>query len=190
MLKDQFNYNTLKVSLKRLVEKGKLMRYAKGVYYYSAPDSSGSVNIKDVVSALYLYKGGKTIGYLSGQSFAKELKLSLDVAELTVVTNEEASRKRRITIASHSLVLRAPRVLINDDNVKVLQLLDLMTDCEDLCTADGATFQNAIDHYLDDNDIIIQDIFPYLKHYPAKTSQNLLHFFLKPSEKSGCSKLL
>jgi len=164
---------TLRQNLKRLTDRKQLERYEDGIYYIPKPNSLlkvNSINVNKVINKKYLSNNNKTIGYRSGISFANELALTTQTAAtLELVTNRETNWKRPVKLRNFNLILRKPRVKINDTNYKLLQLLDLLTNIEKFSEKPlNNTFQKIL-NYAKDIKLDSAEVESILSQYPAKT---------------------
>src|SRR5690625_2821532 len=96
------NPNTLRQSLKRAVDQGKLCRYKykDGIYFIPNPNSvlkRNTISFNKVISKEYLFRNGKRIGYVTGLSFANQLQLTTQhPAKIEIVTQNETTAKREV----------------------------------------------------------------------------------------------
>lgn len=125
-------------NIKRLTDDGKLLRVKNGIYYVPKKNSvlkSPKPNIDKVVKRKYIQTfTDEIVGYISGINFANLLGLTTQTASIsTIVTNETASNsKTRIEIGRKSIIIKKPKVKITNENYKMLQVLDLLTEYERL----------------------------------------------------------
>lgn len=181
-LKEQLNekipYNTLKSYIKRLVDSKKLCKYDNGIYFYKDETSIFSyqtISIIDVISELYLKENDKMIGFTMGLTFANELGLTTQVPNtIEIMTNNESSKKRDITLGGFPIILRKSRLEINSENERILQLLELLTNYDKICEVDVNVFIKTVKKYMDDNKISTSDLLKYVKYFPNKTAKNII----------------
>src|SRR5699024_6220114 len=102
--------STLRMRLKRLVDNGKLKRYAPGIYFIPKSNTllkNQSMSIDKVIRKKYLLDGESAIGYQTGIAFANKLNLTSQTSGvIEVVTNKETNRKRPTTINNWRIILR------------------------------------------------------------------------------------
>lgn len=175
------NPNTLRQSLKRAVDQGKLCRYEykKGIYFIPNPNSlfkQQTINFNKVISKAYLFNKRQRIGYITGLSFANQLQLTTqNPVNIEIVTQNEATLKRDIDYTIRTVTLRKPRVKeINERNFKILQVFDLLNNFEKMSTEPIETAIDKIRSYLDDIHINREELNYYLKSYPQKTQIKVL----------------
>lgn len=166
---------TLRQNLKRLIDKKQLERYDSGIYYIPKPNSllkKKSLSFNKVINKKYLSEQDKTIGYQSGIAFANYLRLTTQTAGvLELVTNKETNRKRMVQLKSRSLILRKPRVEITEENYKLLQVLDLITNYERVSEKPLEKTFNQILDYVKRITISKNELNKILDCYPIKTAK-------------------
>ncbi|MEE8807867.1 MAG: DUF6088 family protein [Lactimicrobium sp.] len=169
--------NMIRQHLKRLTDEKEISRYDNGVYYI--PKTS-ILNFKvvppihEVIKKKYLIEGTNTIGYLSGLDFANMIHLTTQVPnEPEVVTNKASRIVRETKIRGYYVLLRKPRTIINDDNYRVLQFLDLMNEIDKISELEGSDMQKAIKDYMQIAGISFTDLEKYLFLYPDRIYKNM-----------------
>ncbi len=126
---------TIRSLFKRFKESGQLEQINKGVYALPNKESilgESTVYVSDVIEKKYIYNNsGKRIGYESGINFANQLGLTSQTASVsTIYSNQVSNKKRETKLKNNRLIVSAPRVTVNDENYKLLQILDLLNNFE------------------------------------------------------------
>jgi hypothetical protein len=126
---------TIREMMRRLVGEKKVIKIKNGLYFLPNPErvlQSYAVNVMNIIDSVYLKnQDNEFIGYRSGINFANLLGLTSQTASVEVIySNNVSTRKREIKIQNNRLMINAPRVKITNQNYKLLQLLDLLTDFE------------------------------------------------------------
>ena len=86
-----------------------------------------------VARCKYINRRGKTEGYYTGYTFANQVGMTLQVpVVIEIVSNEASATVRDIKIKEQRIRLRKPKTVVNDDNAKVLQFLDLLCEIDRL----------------------------------------------------------
>lgn len=168
--------SALRTKLKRLVDNGRLERYSNGIYFIPKPNSllkKMSLPIKKVIRKKYLYAGNKPVGYETGIAFANRLNLTTQTAGvIDVVTNIETNRKRTANINNWRIILRKPRAPIEKENIKVLQVLDLLSNFEQISEKSLEDSSDIVKNYLRDVKIDEKELNEILKNYSKNTIIN------------------
>ncbi len=126
---------TIREMMRRLVGERKVIKIKNGLYFLPNPErvlQSYAVNVMNIIDSVYLKnQDNEFVGYRSGINFANQLGLTSQTASVEVIySNNVSTRKREIKIQNNRLMINAPRVKITNQNYKLLQLLDLLTDFE------------------------------------------------------------
>lgn len=167
----------LRQAMSKLVEKGQLRRFDKGIYYI--PDtsifSSGALLSSDkVIERRYLSDKGQRYGYISGQNFANQFGLTTQVPmSCTVVSNRATTKERRIRLGQQEIILRQPRCTITKQNFLVLQILDLLADVDRYLEIEQAEARQRFKDYLRRAAMSFSSMEQYLGYYPVKIFKNM-----------------
>ncbi len=163
--------------VKRLTDDGKLKRYDTGIYYIPKKtifnvDSSPSRDL--VIEKKFLKDEQGSIGYVSGVLFANQLGLTTQVPAVYEVVSNKASRAyRKVSIGNANVVLRKPRVSVNEKNYKVLQLLDLVMDIDFVSEIKGKDLKEKLLVYIKKANVAISMLREYTSYYPERIYKNL-----------------
>ena len=126
--------------IKTLEDAGKIVRYEKGIYYIPKKtrfSSSAGPTPETVARYKYISRGGRTDGYYSGSTFANIIGLSLQVPmKKEIVSNNIAAIVREVLIGKQAFIVRKTNVPISEENVKVLQLLELLKNLDSYLDSD------------------------------------------------------
>lgn len=170
--------DALRQSVKRMVDNEKICRYKDGIYFIPNPKSilkTRTLSVNKIINKKYLYNQSQRIGYTTGLTFANLLKLTTqNPGMIEIVTAAEKSAIRIVNFNKRKVALRKSRVEINNDNYKLLQVLDLLTNFDRLSTKPISIASKNILEYLSDVKITKDQLNKYLRNYPTKTSKNLI----------------
>lgn len=175
---DFLSSEALRQAMKRMVDKGEICRFKSGIYFIPNPNSvlkTKTLSVNKIINKKYLYNNEQRIGYLTGLSFANSLKLTTqNPGVIEVVTAAEKAAIRIVNYNKRKVALRKPRVEINNDNYKVLQVLDLLTNFDKLSVQPIKTATENILNYLSDVKVTKDQLNQYLNKYPTKTYKNFI----------------
>lgn len=167
----------LRQTMSKLVEKGELRRFDKGIYYI--PDTSifpsgAFLSTDKVIECRYLSDKGQRCGYISGQNFANQLGLTTQVPmSCTVVSNKATTKERRIRLGQQEIILRQPRCTVTKQNFLVLQILDLLVDVDRYSEIGQAEASQRFRDYLGRAALGFSSMEQYLSYYPVKIFKNM-----------------
>lgn len=164
---------TLRQRMSRLVLKGQVVRIIQGVYFIPKKKPLFGLPVLDVnkvVHRKYLRSQNQVTGYNAGVNFANYLGLTSQTASVpTIVTNKASRDSRSVKIYNNRVIIRKPRVTVNEKNYKILQVLDLLNNYELLSEKPLDIAKNRILSYLGDVTINENEMKGYLNEYPGKT---------------------
>ena len=174
---DGMTQNNIRQQIMNYATNGKLKRYDTGIYYIpkdSIFKTAASLSQNSVIEKKYLYSGTERCGYISGQNFANRIGITTQVpASCEVVTNKASKDYREATLASEKIIIRKPRVMIDESNYKSLQFLDLLKDIDLYSELEGKELNNKIKTYMEKSGLQFQQLEQYLSLYPDKIFRNM-----------------
>lgn len=157
---------------KMLTDNGKLKRFENGIYYIPKKSKlGGDVRIPPevIVEKKYVSRNNQILGYYSGYTFANQIGVSTQVPFIQeIVTNEMGNPIKRLDYDGRAFVLRKSRAQITQENVKVLQLLDLLKDIDMYAEIKGEEIQECLTNYINSNNISKEIVDMYLPLFPDK----------------------
>ena len=116
----------------------------------------------------------KRCGYIGGVAFANQLGLTTQVPmTYEVVTNKATKDYRETKLANSRIILRKPRVTIDENNYRILQFLDLIKDIDYYSEVSGEELQKRLIAYMTGCAMMFSDLEPYLQYYPDRIYKNL-----------------
>lgn len=168
---------SIRQQIMKMAESGKLKRYDTGIYFIpkkSIFKSGTQLSMNRVIEKKYLKDNEERCGYITGVAFANQLGLTTQVAmACEVVTNKTSKDYRETTLAKSRVVIRKPKVTIDEENYKLLQFLDLMKDIDYYAEVSGDELQKRLVAYMKLSSIVFSDLEPYLQYYPDKIYKNM-----------------
>lgn len=161
--------------IKTMLDKNQLKRFSTGVYYIPRKTLMGEslLNPQKVITKKYIRNGADTFGYVSGTALLNKLGLTAQVPNLiTVVTNNESSRGRKVMIGSQPVYIMRPYTEITNENYTALQLLEAvkLVDINDL----DKTEKGNLEKYINDNSITLPMVSKYCTFFPDYVSKRVL----------------
>ncbi len=168
---------SVRQSLKRLTEQGKIRRFDSGIYFVpkkSAFPWGTTLPVDVVVRKKYTEERGRRCGYFSGLLFANQLGLTTQVpTAYEVYTNKATTALRKIKLGGQRIIIRRPCVLVDDDNADVLQFLDLMKEVCEISELKGPELTDRLLQYVKANGFNLKTIKQYLPFYPDRIYRNM-----------------
>ena len=162
---------SIREMMRRLVGEKKVIKIKNGLYFLPNPErvlQSYGFNVMNIIDSVYLKnQDNEFIGYRSGINFANLLGLTSQTASVEVIySNNVSTRKREIKIQNNRLMINAPRVKITNQNYKLLQLLDLLTDFEKVSEYELDQVQSKLLAYINAIQISSKELNRIVEAYP------------------------
>ena len=167
--------DNLRQSLSRLIARGELIRFQRGIYYIptETPFGKSRLNVERVIEKKYIQTERETQGFYAGLWLENLIGLSLQVpGVMDIVTNVEKSRCREIVFGGQRLRLRRPRIPITTANAAVLQFLELMNRLE------PRQFESEqlakLNRFAMSQNMTNEQINEFIDFFPSKASKNMI----------------
>ena len=174
---NNMSQNSIRQQVMNYASDGKLKRYDTGIYYIPEKTifkSSGTLSQNTVIELKYLVEGSERCGYISGLNFANRLGITTQVpASCEVVTNKASKDYREATLASEKIIIRKPRVTVNESNYKYLQFLDLLKDIDLYSELEESLLKDRLNMYIKKTGIKFSQLEQFLSLYPDKLFRNM-----------------
>ncbi|AOM82205.1 DUF6088 family protein [Salisediminibacterium beveridgei] len=169
----EMNPNTVRQYFKRLADEGKIEKVQNGLYFIPKKQplfGSPVLNVDRIIQRKFLKNQNKVTGYITGTNFTNQLGLTSQTAAVTtVVTNNTSSIKREVTFYKNKVIIKKPRVLITNENYRLLQVLDLLNDYDRFSEKSLEEGLSSIKRYLNGITIGEEELKSYMHAYPVKT---------------------
>jgi len=131
--KNENSGDALRKSLSRMVKRGEIRRFQKGIYYIPEKTIFGesTLNPADVIRRKYLGDEKNPCGVLTGMTLLNKWGLTTQVPNvIEISTNNETNRKRQVQIGSQAVILRRSRIPITNENVKLIEFLEALSSID------------------------------------------------------------
>lgn len=162
-------------AIKTMVDSKQIKRFSKGVYYISRKTIFGEsvLNPRKVIAKKYIQNSQEIYGYLGGTSLLNSLGLTTQVPNvITVISNNESTRGRKIEIGNQTVYLSKPPTTITKSNFKTLQFCELIR-LIDFDKLDNIEIKN-LENYIDENNISLSSVSKYCVAFPDSVSRKIL----------------
>ena len=164
--------DSLRHQIARLLKDKKILKYTNGTFYIPKKSLLGLspvLSTESVAVSKYIKHRERIIGFYSGQTFANQIGISLQVPVVKeIITNESSAILRTVQFNKRSFQIRKPKVPINNDNYKVLQLLSLLENYDKYIDHEVTDADEKIRDYARENGITRDDLYQYAGYYNSK----------------------
>lgn len=154
-----------------------LVQFDKGVYYIPSQTFWGkksTITVDDVIEKKYLKNDGDVYGIYGGLKLLNRFSVTTQMpAVVEIITNNETTRYREITMRERKFILKKSRFLITKDNYAIYTILQLFNDYSQEDIFDD-NLKNKIFDYIQEKNISIQQVIDLSNQFPARVSKRLL----------------
>lgn len=167
--------NNLRVQMWNLVESGKLYRYEPGIYYLPLtkyPELATRPLPRNIIdNCKYVSRRGNVFGYELGFGFANTLGLTLQVPWKRDIRTNATTAISKDTGGMY--VVKRSRVKINNENWRLLQLLDFLGNLYVYSDISKVETCDVIRKYITNNKFKWVDVVKYIEVFPDKVFRGL-----------------
>ena len=124
-------FNNIRAILNRMNKEGIIERAYRGIYYIPNENIFGKMLLgnRQIIKYKYIMdKNGNIKGYFTGAKLFNEVKLTTQVPNVIDIATNECKNNSKYKNKNLNVIIRKPRIEVNNDNYKYLQLFDLIED--------------------------------------------------------------
>lgn len=158
-------FNNVKEVLNRLNKEGVIKTAYKGTYYIPKTNIFGEMPLANSKIIQYKYlvdKFGNVKGYITGANLFNNLGLTTQVPNIIDIVTNECKNNNKYTNKYLNVTIRKPKIKINNENCKYLQLIDLI-DNKDNIYVEVDNVDEIIYNFIQDNDLDFEKILKYAR---------------------------
>lgn len=162
--------------LKKAEKNGELVRFSRGVYCIPKKTFFGYSTLSSgmVANDRYIRNNETVCGLYSGLTLLNQFAISTQVPNVVeIVTNNETTRKRTVTIDGVKFIIRKSRFEITKDNYFYYTILQLFLELG-INPSLSDFSKKKIKEYLVSNNIDQNRLIKYAMFFPAQVVKNLL----------------
>lgn len=163
-IQDNFEnkFKTIYVYINRLVKENKLSQFIKGIYYKPKQGTFGNkpLNINKVIEKKYICDNNGMKGYFAGAYLFNKIGLTTQIPKEIIIVTNECPNGNDYYNKNLNVTIRRPKITINEENYKYLQLLDILTN-KDHINIEVEDEKDIIFNYIKENNLDIEKIFEY-----------------------------
>lgn len=156
-------YNNVKAILNRLNKENIIKTAYKGIYYIPKANLFGEMLLgnNEIVKYKYLMdKKGNIKGYITGALLFNQAHLTTQVPNVIDIATNECKNYNKYFNKDLNVIIRQPKIKVNNENYKYLQLFDLIENKDNI----GIEVENAdelIYEFIKENDLDFEKIIKY-----------------------------
>ena len=156
-------FNNVKAILNRMNKEGILQTAYKGIYYIPKENIFGKMLLgnRQIIQYKYLMdKSGNIKGYITGAKLFNDAHLTTQVPNVIDIATNECKNFNKYENKNLNVILRKPKITINNENHKYLQLFDLIEN-KDNIDIEVLNQDEIIYHFITDNNLNFEKIIKY-----------------------------
>ena len=157
-------------AMSRLVGRGQIRRFSKGVFYRPKQGILGEILPSDSEKIrLSLYEGEVRIGYVTGLSLYNRMGLTTQIPKTVTIATGKARQKKKLGNINIKLIpSKAP---VNEQNREYLEVLDALTDIKNIPDSQPYEILNLLSQKIECLDERSLNVLVQLakKYYPPAT---------------------
>lgn len=147
MSKEQF-----RKILSNLYRENEICRAEQGVYYFTYHNrfltEPSKLSDEKIMYTKFIKSGDLVYGYKTGISFANSIHLTTQVPKTIEITTEKISKNKTEKLSTTYKIYKS-RTEVNNNNVKLLQILDLIVDYDNQIEVSDTEVRDVIENYLE-----------------------------------------
>lgn len=160
--------NNLRQQIKHLTDAGYLLNYTTGIYCFKY-EGETNIDTKKVIESKYIYRNNKRFGYYSGLTFLNQISISNQVPiTKEIVSNNSQAIVKNIVIDNNKLIIRKPRVAIDNANAFILPYLEALTNLDNYDDNDVKTSNILLKRYATLHNITKEKANKYIYKFPTR----------------------
>ena len=167
----------LKLEMKRLVDKGLVSRYLKGVYYLpykTILGTEGKVLLEDYIKRRYLYNNSATMGFYSGLRLVNKYGFTTQNSAIyEFYTNKATTKQRTLIVDERKIIIYKPFVAITKNNINELEFLELMRVLYKYAEINEKGIKKELNKYIQEKNIDFNKVKKLISYYPSIVYKNL-----------------
>lgn len=165
------------VIMNRLNNEKKIKTFYKGIYYKPQKNIFGEMPLdKDkVIRKKYLEdKKGNIKGYISGAKLFNKLGLTTQVPNITEIVTNEATGINKYNNKKLNVIIKAPKVKLNNQNYLYLQLIEIIANKEKI-NIESKKYYEIIMKFIKENNLDFEKIIKYSRETKNKKVMDVLY---------------
>lgn len=157
-------FKNINVLLNRLTKKKEIYLYSRGIYYKPTIGVFGvrGLNTDKVICKKYIEDNGNIKGYFSGAILFNALGLTTQVPRCKMIVTNECNIDGIYNDKKLCVLIKKPKIIIDNDNYVYLQLLDLLANKEQI-NIEVDNEKEIIYNFIKNNKLEFNKIFMYAK---------------------------
>ena len=166
-------FNNVKAILNRMNKEGIIETAYKGIYYIPVENIFGKMLLgnRQIIQYKYIMdKKGNIKGYITGAKLFNNIHLTTQVPNIIDIATNECKNFNKYENKNLNVIIRKPKIEVNNNNYKYLQLFDLIEN-KDNIDIEVENSDEIIYNFIAENELdfekIIKRQLPFMKRTAA-----------------------
>lgn len=164
------NLKNINVIINRMCKKDKLKQFYKGIYYKPVKNIFGEMPLdknKVIIKKYIKDENGNIKGYITGAKLFNQLGLTTQVSNITNIVTNECKNNNEYKNERLGVIIKKPKIKIDNDNYKYLQLLDIINNKEQI-NIEVNNEDEIIYNFIEKNKLDFEKIIKYARETKSK----------------------
>ena len=160
--------NNLRQQIKHLTDAGYLLNYTTGIYCFKY-EGEPNIDTTKIIESKYIYRNNNHFGYYSGLTFLNRIGISNQVPNTKeIVSNNSQAIVKNVIINNNKLIVRKPRVKVDNSNAYLLPYLESLVTLNDYDDNDIQTSNFLLKRYAIKYNITKKLVDNFIDKFPIK----------------------
>lgn len=167
-------FNNVKAILNRMNKEGIIETAYKGIYYIPVENIFGKMLLgnRQIIQYKYIMdKKGNIKGYITGAKLFNNMHLTTQVPNIIDIATNECKNFNKYENKNLNVIIRKPKVEVNNNNYKYLQLFDLIEN-KDNIDIEVENSDEIIYNFITENELDFEKIIKYAMDTKSRTVIN------------------
>ncbi len=167
-------FNNVKAILNRMNKEGIIETAYKGIYYIPVENIFGKMLLgnRQIIQYKYIMdKKGNIKGYITGAKLFNNMHLTTQVPNIIDIATNECKNFNKYENKNLNVIIRKPKIEVNNNNYKYLQLFDLIEN-KDNIDIEVENPDEIIYNFITENELDFEKIIKYAMDTKSRTVIN------------------
>lgn len=167
-------FNNVKAILNRMNKEGIIETAYKGIYYIPVENIFGKMLLgnRQIIQYKYIMdKKGNIKGYITGAKLFNNIHLTTQVPNIIDIATNECKNFNKYENKNLNVIIRKPKIEVNNNNYKYLQLFDLIEN-KDNIDIEVENPDEIIYNFITENELDFEKIIKYAMDTKSRTVIN------------------
>lgn len=162
--------NNINVIINRMCKNHILKQFYKGIYYKPVKNIFGEMPLdknKVIIKKYIKDEHGNIKGYITGAKLFNQLGLTTQVPNIINIVTNECKNYNEYKNEKLGVIIRQPKIKIDNDNYKYLQLFDILNN-KDQVNVEVENKDEIIYNFIGENKLDFEKIIKYARETKNK----------------------